>query len=135
MGSKIVKTNAEWEKQLTPQQYYICRQKGTEAPFSGKYNNEKRVGNYTCICCNEELFSSDSKYDSNSGWPSFWQPIEEHRVIFKRDFSHGMVRTEVMCARCESHLGHVFEDGPQPSGLRYCLNSVSLNLIVTDPEK
>ena len=132
MNEKVVKSDTEWQEELTPQQYYVCRQKGTEPAFSGNYNEEKRPGNYACVCCGQELFSSRAKYESQSGWPSFWQPIGENRVSIERDFSHGMVRTEVMCSRCEAHLGHVFEDGPQPTGLRYCMNSISLDLIPDD---
>lgn len=120
-------SNDIWKKKLTPEQYSICRMKGTEPPFSGKYHNCKEKGVYRCVCCGNELFSSEMKFDSGTGWPSFSEPvkgsIQEHT-----DSSYGMLRTEVICKKCGSHLGHVFDDGPQPTGLRYCINSVSLNL-------
>ena len=127
MTEKIVKNPEEWKEQLTPDQYEICINHGTEPPFSGKYNDTKLEGNFKCTCCGEELFSSDSKFDSGSGWPSFWQPAKGHEPTELRDNSHGMTRVEVRCPACDAHLGHVFEDGPQPTGLRYCINSESLN--------
>jgi len=125
---KIKKTNQEWKKKLDDITYNITRESGTEKPFSGKYVNEKSEGIYHCICCNNELFSSETKFDSGTGWPSFFKPLNKKNIIEKNDLSHGMKRTEVICSSCDSHLGHVFEDGPEPTGLRYCLNSASLNL-------
>ena len=116
------------KKKLTPEQHNICREKGTEAPFSGKYWNLKDKGIYKCICCESELFSSDTKFDSGTGWPSFSQALNNDNIEFVKDTSYGMLRTEVNCKKCGSHLGHVFDDGPQPNNLRYCINSVSLSL-------
>lgn len=116
-----------WEKELTPEQYSICRMKGTEAPFTGKYHNCKDSGTYKCVCCGADLFSSEAKFDSGTGWPSFWETTGDS-VRSETDTSHGMVRTEVTCGKCGSHLGHVFDDGPAPTGLRYCINSASLRL-------
>jgi peptide-methionine (R)-S-oxide reductase len=132
---KVEKSNAEWQAQLTPEQFRISRKKGTERAFTGDYWNEHRAGTYVCICCGQELFASDSKYDSGTGWPSFYQPIAEDRVETETDRSLFMKRTEVLCSRCEAHLGHVFPDGPRPTGLRYCINSASLTLKSKDDEQ
>ena len=128
MTEKLRKSEAEWKAELTPEQYQVAREKGTERAFSGEYYETKTPGTYKCVGCGQELFSSDTKYDSGSGWPSFWKPIEDESVETITDRSYGMSRTEVVCSRCESHLGHVFEDGPKPTGLRYCMNSASLKL-------
>ena len=125
-------SEAEWRKRLTPEQYHVLREAGTERAFSGRYNNNKADGCYRCAACQLDLFDSADKYDSGSGWPSFTQPIAEDRVSNHSDMSHGMVRTETRCARCDGHLGHVFPDGPPPTGLRYCMNSVSLEFRVKD---
>lgn len=123
----IVRTEEEWRATLTPEQYQICREKGTERAFTGTYYHHHATGTYCCVCCGEALFESATKYDSGSGWPSFWQPAAETAVTEHTDSSHGMRRTEITCARCDSHLGHVFSDGPQPTGLRFCVNSASLD--------
>jgi peptide-methionine (R)-S-oxide reductase len=127
MGNKILKSDVEWETCLTPEEYKILREKGTEMAFTGKYYNHKEDGTYTCAGCDYELFSSETKFDSGTGWPSFYQALDKDRIIEKEDKTLGMTRLEILCARCDSHLGHVFTDGPNPTGLRYCVNSVSLD--------
>jgi len=123
---KVVKTEQEWKAQLTPEEFQVCRQHGTEAPFSGKYYDYKGEGLYSCKCCGAPLFTSDTKFNSGTGWPSYFEPVEGAITEIK-DISHGMMRTEVRCSSCDAHLGHVFPDGPEPTGLRYCINSVCLD--------
>jgi len=128
MSDKVEKTEQEWREQLDAEQYQVTRQAGTERAFTGKYWDCKETGTYKCVCCGQELFRSDAKYDSGTGWPSFYEALDPAAVREKVDNQHGMVRTEVVCSRCDAHLGHVFPDGPQPSGQRYCMNSASLDL-------
>ncbi len=131
MVDKLVRSDAEWKQKLTAEQYEVCRRKGTERPFSGKYSDCKDEGTYRCACCGHPLFSADAKFDSGTGWPSFTAPLSEESVQSRSDTSGGMLRTEVACRRCDAHLGHVFDDGPAPTGQRYCMNSISLDL---DPD-
>ena len=126
MPDKKKLSDQQWKEKLTPEQYEICRNKGTEPSFSGEYLNTKTTGTYHCLCCGNALFNSEKKFDSGTGWPSFWEPIDVQSVSTQEDFSMSAVRTEVLCKQCDSHLGHAFKDGPQPTGLRYCINSGSL---------
>lgn len=128
MAEKIVRSDEEWRAQLSPEEYHVTREHGTERAFTGRYHATKTPGTYVCVCCGQPLFSSDTKFDSGTGWPSFWAPIAEDAVAEKEDRSWFMRRTEVLCARCDAHLGHVFPDGPRPTGLRYCMNSAALRL-------
>ena len=129
MDNKVVKTDEEWKKELTPEEYRILREKGTERAFTGKYWDHHEIGTYICAACGTELFESNTKFDSGCGWPSYFEPIDSNRIIYNDDSSFGMKRTEVICAKCDGHLGHVFDDGPPPTGLRYCINSGSMKFL------
>lgn len=134
MSDKIVKSEEEWRRELTPQQYHVTREKGTEPAFTGAYWDNHTPGLYRCVACGQALFDSGSKYNSGTGWPSFYQPLAPGVVTTERDASHGMVRVEALCSRCDAHLGHVFEDGPPPTGLRFCMNSASLRFEAREPD-
>lgn len=134
MAEKIQKSDNEWRAQLTPEQYHVCRNKGTERAFTGAYHDCKDSGQYVCVCCGEPLFSSETKFDSGTGWPSFYAPLNDAAVEVEEDRSFFMRRTEAHCVRCDSHLGHVFPDGPEPTGQRYCMNSAALNLVRSEDD-
>lgn len=135
MVEKVYKEDGKWQETLTPEQFQVARKKGTEMAFTGKYHDCHEDGIYQCVCCDTDLFNSKTKFDSGTGWPSFWEPVARENVVHVEDRSLFMVRTEVLCARCEAHLGHVFDDGPPPTGKRYCMNSASLKLVKRDKLK
>lgn len=135
MSNKITKSDEEWKTQLTPTQFAVCRQKGTERAFTGEYHDCKEAGIYQCVCCGADLFTSATKYNSGTGWPSFWEPITPDSVNTEVDQSYGMRRVEALCSKCDAHLGHVFDDGPAPTGQRYCMNSVALKLVKKPEER